>query len=81
MYLQQVEEVLIGLQFLSLLFTESFQALVFVQSHHVTQLLLILLSELLTVRHHLLQTDGWMDGQTEQTNAQSSRFTAGFADL
>lgn len=57
-YLQQVEEVLVGLQLEPLLLAERLQpAPLLVHHHHVGQLALVLLGQLLAVGHHLLQRD------------------------
>lgn len=48
-YLQQVEQVLISLQLLPFVFAQRFETFVFVQGHHVRQLLFVLLGEFLVV--------------------------------
>lgn len=52
--LQQVEQVLVGLQSLSSLSAQSLQSFTFLHVHHVRQLLLVLLRQFLTVRNHFL---------------------------
>lgn len=54
MYLQQVEQMLVSLQLLPFVFVQRLETFVFVQGHHVRQLLFVLLGEFLMVGHHLL---------------------------
>ena len=57
-YLEEVEEVLVGLQLQPLLLAERLEAAPLLVHHHeVGQLPLVLLAQLLAVRHHLLQRD------------------------
>lgn len=52
--LQQVEQMLVTLQLLPLVSTQSFQTFVLLNVHHVRELLLVLLGQFLTVRDHFL---------------------------
>ena len=53
-HLKQVKQVLVGLQFVPLVLAQGLETLALLQGHHVRQLLLVLLGQLLTVGHHFL---------------------------